>query len=144
MEVARIVGQFLELEAKQDIAGMGALMTNDIVYEMPFGLQGDRVQGKESLIQLLDQFIGKEHGIYSSWDIFNIRVYAAGEGKEEQEIVVAEMDGRGIVKQNGYKYTQSYISLLHVNDGRITLWREYWEYFNPIHLQNTLDSLQGK
>lgn len=79
--------------------------------------------------------------MYSSWDIFNIRVYAADEGEEKQEIVVAEMDSRGIVKQNGYEYTQSYISLLHVFDGRITLWREY---FNPIHLQDALDSLQGK
>ncbi|MBU7316603.1 nuclear transport factor 2 family protein [Paenibacillus oleatilyticus] len=120
------------------VVGMGGFMADDIVYEMPFGLQGDRVQGKENLIQLLEQFIGKENGMYSTWDIFNIRVYAAREGEVEQEIVFAEMDSRGIVKQNGYKYTQSYISLLHIIDGWITLWREY---FNPIHLQNALDSL---
>lgn len=85
---------------------------------------------------MLDQFIGKENGIYASWDIFNIRVYSAG----EPDLFFVEMDGKGVVAKSGYSYEQSYISLLRVEGGRIALWREY---FNPIRLQAALASLQA-
>lgn len=94
-----------------------------------------RIVGKEKLIQLLEQFVGKEHGMYSSRELYSIHVYAASE--EGKELYFAEMDGRGIVKQNGYEYLQSYISLLHAMDGRITLYKE-------IRLQGALASLQGE
>lgn len=51
------------------------------MYETPFALQGvlGRIEGKETLVRLLDQFIGKENGVYSSWDIYKVRVYPASD-----------------------------------------------------------------
>ena len=138
MSGQEMIRYFFESEAKQDIQAMAAVMADDIVYETPFGLAGvpDRVQGKETLAQMLDQFIGKENGMYASWDIYNIRVYSAS----ESDLFFVEMDGKGVVAQSGHPYEQSYISLLRVEGGRITLWREY---FNPIRLQAALASLQA-
>ncbi|HBZ83063.1 MAG TPA: hypothetical protein DEP07_22180 [Brevibacillus sp.] len=136
MKAAEIVSEFFQREANQDIQGMGSLMSSDIVYEMPFGLQAGQIQGKEKLLQLLDQFIGKENGMYAAWEISNIRVYPVGDGKTE--LVFAEMESKGTVKQSGFAYAQSYVSLVQVSDGQICLWREY---FNPIPLQHALASI---
>lgn len=137
MNAKEIVVKFLEAESKQDVQAMAALMADDIVYETPFALPGvpNRAEGKESLVQMLDRFIGKDQGMYSSWDIFNVRVYPT----VEPDLFFAEMDGNGIVAQSGHLYQQSYISLLRVTAGRVGLWREY---FNPIHLKDALASLK--
>lgn len=137
MNGKEIVNKFLEAEAKQDVQGMAVFMADNIVYETPFALPGvpERVEGKGTLIEMLDQFIGKERGMYTSWDINNIQVYSGG----EPDLFFAEMKGQGVVAQNGHQYRQSYISLFRVTDGRISLWREY---FNPIPLQEAIASLQ--
>ncbi|MFC3747034.1 nuclear transport factor 2 family protein [Paenibacillus sp. GCM10012306] len=138
MNATEIVVKLFEAENNQDVQAMAALMADDIAYETPFALPGvpNRVEGKEALVQMLDQFIGKEQGMYSSWNIFNVKVYPAG----EPDLFFAEMDGNGVVAQSGHSYEQSYISLLRITDGRVSLWREY---FNPIHLKNALASLQA-
>ncbi|RNB78099.1 hypothetical protein EDM59_30170 [Brevibacillus nitrificans] len=139
MNAVEIVSEFFHREANQDIREMGSLMSSEIVYEMPFGLQAGRIQGKEKLLQVLDQFIGKENGMYSVWEISNIRVYPVDPVSEETSaFFFVEMESKGIVKQSGFEYVQSYVSLVQVIDGQISLWREY---FNPIPLQQALASI---
>ncbi|MED1944152.1 MULTISPECIES: nuclear transport factor 2 family protein [Brevibacillus] len=135
MKGQEVVRLFFEREGRQDVWGMGMLMANHIIYEMPYSLQADRVEGKEKLIQLLDQFIGKGNGLYSFWEISNIRIYEVNESC--QELYFVEMDGKATVKESGLAYSQSYVSMLRVFNGEIVLWREY---FNPIELQKVLDS----
>ena len=77
-----------------------------------------------------------ERGMYSSWDICDVRVYPGG----DPDLYFAEMDRQGVVAQNGHQYRQSYISLFRVSDGRISLWREY---FNPIPLQEAITPMQS-
>ncbi|WP_068612522.1 nuclear transport factor 2 family protein [Paenibacillus tuaregi] len=136
MKEQEVVIRFLEAEAKQDVQVMAGLMADDIVYETPFALPGvpERVVGKETLADMLEQFIGKEGGMYATWSIYNIRIYPS----YEPGLLTAEMDGQGIVAGSEHLYRQSYISLFRVTDGRISLWREY---FNPLALQQALASL---
>ena len=137
MNGKEIVSRFLEAEAKQDVQGMADVLAENIVFEMPFALPGlpDRVEGKGTVVEFLEQFLGKERGMFTDWNIYNIRIYPGG----DPDLSFAELDGQGVVAQSGYQYRQKYIILFRVSDGRISHWREY---LNPIPLQEAIASMQ--
>ena len=137
MNGEEVVSRFLEAEAKQDVQGMADVLAENIVFEMPFALPGlpDRVEGKGTVVEFLEQFLGKERGMFTGWDLHNIRIYAGG----DPDLVFAELDGQGVVAQSGYQYRQKYIILFRVSDGRISHWREY---LNPIPLQEAIASMK--
>ena len=118
MNGTEIVSRFLEAEAKQDVQGMADVLAENIVFEMPFALPGlpDRVEGKGTVVKFLEQFLGKERGMFTGWDLHNIRIYAGG----DPDLVFAELDGQGVVAQSGYQYRQKYIILFRVSEGRIS------------------------
>lgn len=138
MNGEEIVSRFLEAEAKQDVQGMAAVLAEDIVFEMPFALPGlpDRVEGKDTVVEFLERFLGKERGMFTGWDLQNIRIYRGG----DPNLVFAELDGKGVVVKSGYQYRQKYIILFRISDGRIRHWREY---LNPIPLQAAIASRQS-
>ena len=132
------VRRFLEAEARQDVQGMADVLADDIVFEMPFALPGlpDRVEGKGTVVDFLERFLGKEQGMFTGWELHNIRLYPGG----DPDLVFAELDGQGVVAQSGYQYRQKYIILFRVSDGRISHWREY---LNPIPLQQAIASMKA-
>jgi ketosteroid isomerase-like protein len=136
MNGKEIVSKFLAAEAKQDVQGMGDVLAENIIFEMPFAFPGlpDRVEGKGTLVEFLEQFLGKEHGFFTGWELHNIRIHPGG----DPELFFAELDGKGVVAQSGYQYRQKYIILFRLSDGRISHWREYW---NPIPLREALASV---
>ncbi|WP_337100569.1 nuclear transport factor 2 family protein [Paenibacillus sp. YIM B09110] len=138
MDGKQIITSLLQAEANQDIELMADRLADNVVYETPFVLPGvaNRIEGKEQLLRLLTQFIGKERGIYATWSIFNINVYAA----EEPDLFFAEMQSKGTVAKSGYVYEQSYVSLFRVQADRVIEWREY---FNPLPLQEAMASIQA-
>jgi len=137
MNGKEIVSRFLKAFAKQDVQGMADVLAEDIVFEMPFALPGlpDRVEGKGTVVGFLEQFLGKEHGMFIGWDIHNIRIYPGG----DPDLVFTELDGQGVVAQSGYQYRQKYITMFRVSDGHISHWREY---LNPLPLQAAIASTQ--
>jgi len=137
MNGKEIVSRFLKAFAKQDVQGMADVLAEDIVFEMPFALPGlpDRVEGKRTVVGFLEKFLGKEHGMFTGWDIHNIRIYPAG----DPDLVFTELDGQGVVAQSGHQYRQKYITMFRVSDGRISHWREY---LNPLPLQAAIASMQ--
>ena len=138
MNGKELVGKFLEAEAKQDVQGMADVVAENIVFEMPFALPGlpDRVEGKGTVVDFLERFLGKEHGVFTGWDLHNIRIYSSG----DPDLFFAELDGQGVVAKSGYQYRQKYIILARVSDGRISHWREY---LNPLPLQEAIASMQA-
>jgi len=87
------------------------------------------------VVEFLEQFLGKERGMFTDWNIYNIRIYPGG----DPDLSFAELDGQGVVAQSGYQYRQKYIILFRVSDGRISHWREY---LNPIPLREAIASVQ--
>jgi hypothetical protein len=118
---------------------MADVLAENIVFEMPFALPGlpDRVEGKGTVVKFLEQFLGQDRGMFTGWDIFNIRIYPGS----DPDLFFTELDGRGVVAQSGYQYRQKYIILFRVSAGRISHWREY---LNPLPLQAAIASMQTK
>ena len=135
MNGKEIVSRFLEAEGKQDVQGMANVLAENIVFEMPFALPGlpDRVEGKSEVVEFLEQFLGKERGIFIGWEPHNIRIYPGG----DPDLFFTELDLHGVVAQSGYKYLQKYIILFRITEGLMSHWREY---LNPIPLREALVS----
>src|SRR6202008_4572276 len=112
-----IVSRFLAAEAKQDVQGMGDVLAENIVFEMPFALSGlpNRVEGKGTVVEFLERFLGKERGLFTGWEIHNLRIHPGG----DPDLFFAEL-------------------LFRVSDERISHWREY---LNPIALREALASV---
>lgn len=130
-----IISKFFEAQGKQDVQGMADTLAENIVFEMPFALPGlpDRVEGKATVVEFLEQFLSKKRGIFNGWDPQNIRIYSGS----DQDLYFAELDLQGMVAQSGYLYRQKYIILFRVSNGLISLWREY---LNPFPLRDALVS----
>lgn len=135
MNGKEIISRLFEAGTKQDVQGMANVLAENIAFEMPFALPGlpDRVDGKETVAKFLEQFLGKQHGMFIDWDFYNIKIYPGG----DPDLFFAEYHGRGVVAKSGYQYLQRYIAMFRVLDGSISHWREY---LNPIPLQEAVDS----
>ena len=101
-----IVSRFLEAEGKEDVQGMADVLAEDIVFEMPFALPDlpDRVEGKGTVVEFLEQFLGKERGMFIGWDLHNIQIYPGG----DPDLFFTELDVQALVVKSGYQYRQKY------------------------------------
>lgn len=117
-----VVRQFLEREGRRDVAGAATLLAEDFVFEQPFAAEGvaSRVEGRDVFAAHLARYIAPDAGLYSEWAFFDIVIYP-GDGTT----VFAEWRSEAVVARNGRPYANRYIALFQVEDGRITLMREY-------------------
>ncbi|MEU1879640.1 nuclear transport factor 2 family protein [Streptosporangium sp. NPDC020072] len=125
-----VVTSLLEAEARRDVPAMAELLAEDMVFEMPFGEQVTVVEGRQAMTDLLSRFLG---GFYAEFTLRDIEVTAAATSGR----YFAEYRSTGRVASNGHAYHQRYAAVLEVSDGKVVLWREY---FNPLPLRDALAS----
>lgn len=113
---------FLEGLEKKDMDQVNGLWAEDAVQEMPYSPEGfpKRVAGRDALI-----------AHYASWpensgdaDFTSRLVF---HDTTDPEIVIAEYRGRAEIVPTGRTYEQTYGGLFHVEDGKIRLFREYYD-----------------
>lgn len=120
----RLVRRFLAALEQKDIDGFLELWHDDAVQEMPFAPPGfpDRLEGKAAIAQ---QYGGLPDSMSRlRFPIDNLQTL------EGPEWVLAEFRG-DIELLAGGKYDNRYVCLFHIVDGRVRLYREY---FDPIVL----------
>ena len=120
--------ELLQAEARRDTTAIGALLDENVVFEMPFAEPPATIHGREALLEVLDQFL---HTFYSEFTFHDIEVTPAA----EPGLYFAEYRGIGQVAARPHEYRQQYVAVIKVQDGKVTLWREY---FNPIALREAL------
>ena len=106
-----------------DLEGWLAQCTDDIVVEFPFTPPGrpQRVEGKEAVRQYLTAYPGQ-----IEFDaVTNLEVHQT----VDPDTAVIEMTATGRVKATGAPYAMSYVVVLKTVDGRMALYRDYW---NPL------------
>ena len=101
------------------------LFSDDAVFEFPFSPGGGiHVEGKQKMIAYLHKI---EDGV--AFDEFTLKAsYPGADG----QTMVLEYDSKGRNQESGLPYAQSYIAVVRLSDGRITLLREY---LNPLAVQ---------
>jgi ketosteroid isomerase-like protein len=117
-----VVMDFLQGLEQKDMARVNGVWAEDAVQDMPYSPAGfpKRVTGRQALIEF-----------YAGWPansgkaVFTegIRFYPT----LDPALVIAEFKGAVDVIPTGRHYAQNYIALWHVEGGKVTLYREYFE-----------------
>lgn len=121
-QTAEVVRAFLASLEEKDMDRLASLWADDAVQDMPYSPEGHpkRVVGRENLVDL-----------YSGWPASSgaadftsqLVVYPM----QDPETVFVEFKGDVEVVPTGRRYEQAYGGLFHVVDGKIRLFREYFD-----------------
>jgi ketosteroid isomerase-like protein len=106
-----------------DVEGWLAQCTDDVVVEFPFAPPGRprRVAGRDAVGQYLKAYPGQ----IEFDEVTNLDVHQT----VDPDTAVIEMTATGRVKATGAPYEMSYVVVLKTVDGRMSLYRDYW---NPL------------
>lgn len=113
---------YAHLEAK-DIPAFLDLFAEDAVQDMPYAPPGfpARVEGKTEIAKLFAGFPDATNGVAFP----GLTIYPT----DDPDRLIAEVGGEIEFKGADERYRQRYISIFEFEDGKIMLFREY---FNPI------------
>lgn len=121
-QAAEVVQILLTSLEEKDMAKFASVWADDAVQDMPYSPEGHprRVVGKDKIVEL-----------YSGWPensgaadfTSELVVYPM----QDPETVFVEFKGDVEIIPTGRQYKQSYAGLFHVVDGKITLFREYYD-----------------
>ena len=112
----------LERTGALDLDGLGELLTEDAMFEMPFRDGQRLIEGRENIIATM------KAAMLPVFTIMRFTVTALYPC-EDPAFLVAEYVSDNDTKTGG-KYANRYITLMEVRDGRIKLFREH---FNPLN-----------
>ena len=118
----RVVLDFLEGLETKDMARVNGVWAEDAVQDMPYSPPGHprRVVGRQALIDLYagwPQVSG--HAEFTDGIVFHPTL--------DPDIVFVEYRGTVEVIPTGRTYRQTYGGLFHIENGKITLFREYYD-----------------
>ncbi|HEY5397151.1 MAG TPA: nuclear transport factor 2 family protein [Trebonia sp.] len=95
------------------------LLTEGVIFEYVISVPGypRRVEGRQNIIDLYSGY-GDYMDVHSA---DNLRVHR----DPETSVVVLEYEVHGKSVQTGWPYNNHFVSVLTVNDGKVTHWRDY-------------------
>lgn len=137
--VERIFLDYLFYLSKGDLDAWIQLWHENGIFEAAFGPAGtpSLVQGRSNIYNYL-AFVLKAMepvpGESKNWLFSDIKIYTT----TEPETIIAEYRGRSRIAPTGRIYDQRYITRMTTSNGKITLFREYW---NPLVFLDSLGSI---
>lgn len=105
-----------------DAQGLRQVLASDAVVELPYAASigmPTRLEGPDAIARYFSE-VGKKLG-FSNFRFSNIRAYPCADGASAW----FEMHGSADLPA-GKKYEQDYVQFLRVRDGKVVLYREYW------------------
>lgn len=114
-----------------DIGAAVELLADDAVLEIPLAPPGlpDRFEGKAAI----EAFLSSSQ-VFSKLDFHDIAVHETS----DPELVVVEFRSSGTFTATGLNYANRYALVVRARNGRIVLYREY---FNPLALAGAFEKL---
>lgn len=136
MDTRRVFERAKELALAKDLNGFADLFAEDGTHELPFAPPGipKRVTGRENLRAYFAGIAGTplRHNAFRNMTLYR---------SIDPEVLIAEYDADGEVTGTGRRYTLRYLQVVRVRDGRITLWRDYWDPLATAALLGRLPAL---
>jgi len=121
--IEEIVDKHLDSLLREDIASWVDLWHEDGVFEFPFSPPNypKQVIGKQAIAEYISGFPDKIK--IDKFDLVELHPNEAGDGG------VVEFTCSGKVVETGRPYNQHYIAVLKTKDGKLSLYRDFW---NPL------------
>lgn len=128
---------FLTSLESKDMARFASVLDDDMVQDMPYSPDGHpkRVSGKANILELFANWpkVSKNADFTSQLVFYPM---------QSAEMVFVEYTGDVDIIPTGRKYRQSYGGLFHVVEGKIKLFREYYDP-EPFKYAFALDDIEG-
>ncbi|AEI81825.1 hypothetical protein CNE_BB1p04010 (plasmid) [Cupriavidus necator N-1] len=114
----------LKLLAARDFEGLRALLAPDVTLDWPFHQSGSpvRIEGADSLMDAVR--------IIKVFQDLEIRILEFNEQKDGGTSII-EARSRGTYADGRPDYTNHYIFILKIVNGKVTRWREF---YNPLEV----------
>ncbi|OBZ18084.1 hypothetical protein A8L34_00390 [Bacillus sp. FJAT-27264] len=118
LQAAEIVHAFQNYLVARDFESWFSLFSEDAVFEFPYAPEGytQRLVGIEEIRNYVTEL----------FKLLKIHSFSTPELIVSGEQIVAEYTCNGEVLGTGKPYYQKYISVIHTRDGKITLFKDYW------------------
>jgi ketosteroid isomerase-like protein len=131
--------QAKRLSLAKDLDGCADLFALDGVHELPFAPPGipRRLEGRETLREYFAAITGTplKHTRFE-----NMTVYETA----DPGVIIAEYDAHGTVTSTGRSYQLRYVQVMKVQEGQITLWRDYWDPLASAELLGRIPELLSR
>jgi ketosteroid isomerase-like protein len=126
-----ILEQSHALFIKRDADGIADLMAEDVVVENPFAPARlpDRIEGREKFRRHLTERLASTPVELHAFD--SVVVHET----TDPDVIITEFTLRGRIPSSGHEFSRQYIQVMRVRDGKVVLWRDY---FNPLGLEQLL------
>jgi len=122
-DAEQILEQFLTFMLEKDMDKWISLWDEHAVFEFPFALPDfpEKIEGKANIYEYIKDFPEKINLFrFTTPQIHHIL---------NSNILVAEFKCEGQVVHTGLPYKQTYISVIEINNGKISHYKDYW---NPL------------
>jgi ketosteroid isomerase-like protein len=131
--------QAKRLSLAKDLDGCADLFALNGVHELPFAPPGipRRLEGRETLREYFAAITGTplKHTRFE-----NMTVYETA----DPGVIIAEYDAHGTVTSTGRSYQLRYVQVMKVQEGQITLWRDYWDPLASAELLGRIPELLSR
>lgn len=122
-EAIALARELLNRVAALDFAKVGEMLADDVKAMMPFSPSPISLSGRENFVRFMEDSVPQ----FLKWISFEIQTELFD---PERQVVVLEYRSEGQLT-DGRPYGNQYVGLIGVRDGRVTLWKEY---YNPAKL----------
>jgi hypothetical protein len=131
--------QAKRLSLAKDLDGCADLFALDGVHELPFAPPGipRRLEGRETL---REYFAAITSTLLKHTRFENMTVYETA----DPGVIIAEYDAHGTVTSTGRSYQLRYVQVMKVQEGQITLWRDYWDPLASAELLGRIPELLSR
>ncbi|MCG8348594.1 MAG: nuclear transport factor 2 family protein [Chloroflexales bacterium] len=120
-QTKKVINAFLETLGRGDYESTGQLVAEDCVFEYPYAVDGapKRLEGRANIVE--HALLG---GLKSRRDLkfFDLNIIPALDPKW----VTIEFRNESISTVNNQAYNQQFINIIRVQNGQITVFREYY------------------
>jgi uncharacterized protein len=131
--------QAKRLSLAKDLDGCADLFALDGVHELPFAPPGIplRLEGRETLREYFAAITGTplKHTRFEKMTVYETA---------DPGVIIAEYDAHGTVTSTGRSYQLRYVQVMKVQEGQITLWRDYWDPLASAELLGRIPELLSR
>ena len=113
-----------QLFLQKDLNSFADMFAEDGIHELPFAPPGVPIvlQGRENIRNYFAAITKTPVEFHEFTDLSVHQTL-------DPDVVIAEYQAHGVITSSGAPYNTRYIQVLHARNGKITLWRDYW---NPL------------
>lgn len=106
--------------ADRDVDRMATFWADDLVFEAPISFTGSpsRTEGKPAVYDRLSRSYGRVHMRFTITKVYDLL---------DPDTLIVEYTSEGRMVETGQPYENSYITVFRFRDGKLTLFREFYD-----------------